>query len=565
MNKEKKPIIYQVFPRIFGNTTTEPQPNGTLAQNGSGKFSAFTPTALQAIKKLSVTHMWYTGVVEHATQTDYALYGIPKDHPAVVKGQAGSPYAIKDYYDVAPDLADDVPNRMAEFEALVRRTHEAGMQVVIDFVPNHVARHYHSDAKPCAANDLGATDRSSLAFDPNNNYYYLPGQAVVLPGEEVAGEASYNEFPARATGNNCFSAHPSVNDWYDTVKLNYGVDYEHEQTPCFSPMPDTWKKMLAILQFWVNKGVDGFRCDMIELVPIEFWAWVIPQIKAIRPCCFIGEAYNPALYHSYIVVGKFDYLYDKVGLYDTLRRVITGHASTHGITHCWQAVEKIQTHLLYFLENHDEQRIASDFFAGSGFAGFPGMVVSATMNTNPVLLYCGQEFGERGMDNEGYSGTDGRTSIFDYWRLRCLQQWRNGNTFDGAGLDADQKRLYEAYCQLFRLVQTEPAIQKGVFFDLMYVNPQLQANGNKLYAYLRHYAKETLLFVVNFEKADRCAEVHIPADAFGFLHLPDNRAAVQTDLLTGQQGIGTLTQAAPVQLQIRAYSYTCLKFSYVID
>ena len=99
-----KMVIYQVFPRWFGNLNTSLINNGTKAENGVGKFSDFTPLALRKIKELGITHVWYTGVIEHATKTDYSTYGIRKDHAAVVKGNAGSPYAIKDYYDIDPAL-----------------------------------------------------------------------------------------------------------------------------------------------------------------------------------------------------------------------------------------------------------------------------------------------------------------------------------------------------------------------------------------------------------------------------------------------------------------------------
>ena len=303
MDNKDKIVIYQVFPRWFGNTNTQLVKNGSLAQNGVGKFSAFTPKALAAIAELGVSHIWYTGVIEHATKTDYTAYGIRKDHTAIVKGQAGSPYAIKDYYDIDPDLADSVPDRMEEFEALVRRTHEAGMKVIIDFVPNHVARQYFSDRKENYVGDLGDHDNVNKAFDPNNNFYYLPGQTLVLHFDDQDDEDfEYSEFPAKVTGNNCFSATPGINDWYETVKLNYGVDYQNGGACHFSPIPDTWSKMLDILLFWAAKGIDGFRCDMAEMVPVEFWNWAIPRVKQQFPVIFIAEVYNPDEYRSTAII-----------------------------------------------------------------------------------------------------------------------------------------------------------------------------------------------------------------------------------------------------------------------
>ena len=566
--EKEKMVIYQVFPRLFGNLNAALVKNGNINDNGVGKFSFFTPKALAQIKELGITHIWYTGIIEHATKTDYTYYHIQKDHSAVVKGNAGSPYAIKDYYDVDPDLADSVPNRMEEFEALVRRTHEAGLKVIIDFVPNHVAREYQSDARLPYVEDLGQRDNVSKAFDPNNNFYYLPGQVLTLSlGAEGDPEYyQYSEFPAKVTGNDCFNAHPSRNDWYETVKLNYGVDYMNGRTKHFNPVPSTWLKMRDILFFWASKGIDGFRCDMAEMVPVEFWNWVIPVIKHDYPVCFIAEVYNPAEYRNYIFTGHFDYLYDKVGLYDTLRNVMCRRQHAADIPRCWQSLGGIQEHMLNFLENHDEQRIASDFFAGNPWPGIPGMVVAALMNTNPVMIYSGQELGEPGMDEEGFSGRDGRTTIFDYWSVRSLRNWINGGTFDGGCLDGDQRLLRDAYRRILNLAKSEPAFVNGAFYDLMYVNgTNPYFNVHHQYAFLRKYEDEVVLVVANFDSAEQKVRVVIPTDAFRALGFQENQAAWETDLITGKKTIGTLTDAWPYQVIIPGYSARIIKFTYSKD
>ena len=565
MEQKNKMVIYQVFPRWFGNLRPSPVMNGSLAENGVGKFSAFTPLALSKIKELGVTHVWYTGVIEHATKTDYTMFGIRKDHSAVVKGKAGSPYAIKDYYDIDPDLADNIQNRMSEFEDLVKRTHEAGMKVIIDFVPNHVARQYFSDAREPFVEDLGQTDNVSKAFDVNNNFYYLPGQTLTLRFDPQREEDfAYSEFPAKVTGNNHFDAYPSQNDWYETVKLNYGVDYMHGGACHFNTIPNTWEKMLEILLFWADKGGEGFRCDMAEMVPVEFWNWVIPQVKKVRDVIFIAEVYNPDEYRNYIYTGHFDYLYDKVGLYDTVRAVMCGQAPASNISHCWQSLEGIQKNMLNFLENHDEQRVASDFFAGDARPGIPGMIVSAAMNTNPVMIYSGQELGERGMDAEGFSGRDGRTTIFDYWSVESLRNWNNNGLFDGAKLTPAERSLREMYAKLLNVVRSEPVIVEGAFYDLMYANSgNPYFNPNRQYAFLRKWKNEVLLVVVNFDRADQCVWVNIPVEAFKALDFEDNKPAELTDLLTGETTISTLTDAYPYQVKLPAYSGKMLKFSFL--
>ena len=561
--KTEKMIIYQVFPRWFGNTNTKPVRNGSLEENGVGKFSDFTPLALSKIKELGTTHIWYTGVIEHATQTDYTAYHIQKDHRAVVKGKAGSPYAIKDYYDIDPDLADHVENRMEEFEALVARTHDAGMKVIIDFVPNHVARQYHSDAQYNFIEELGQNDNTSKAFDPNNNFYYIPGQPLTLPFTNDDEGLGYSEFPAKATGNDRFDAFPNCNDWYETVKLNYGVDYLNGRSKHFDPIPNTWHKMLDILRFWASKQIDGFRCDMAEMVPVEFWEWAIPLVKKDYPVIFIAEVYNPAEYRNYIFNGHFDYLYDKVGLYDTLRAVICGQAPASNIPACWQSLEGIQSHMLNFLENHDEQRLASDFFAKDPSAGISGLMVSALMNTNPMMIYSGQELGERGMDEEGFSGLDGRTTIFDYWSVSTLRNWKNGGKYDGGKLTEKQKQLRQQYAAILNIAKNEPAITQGSFFDLMYTNEKNRFFDNRnQYAFLRKHKNEVILVVANFTHSEQNVWVNIPEDAFKALDIKDNEAAMLKDLLTGTETISTLTTAWPFKVKLEACSGKVLKFTY---
>jgi len=563
MKEKQKMIVYQVLPRLFGNLQASSIKYGNAHENGVGKFSAFTPEALGKIKELGITHVWYTGVIEHATKMDYTQYGIRRDHHAIVKGTAGSPYAIKDYYDIDPDLAENVPDRMKEYEELIERTHAAGMKVIIDFVPNHVSRQYFSDARETFIEDLGQHDDTSKAFSPQNNFYYMPGQSLVLHFGAKREDFEYSEFPAKVTGNNCFNAAPSRNDWYETVKLNYGVDYVFGGSCHFEPIPNTWGKMLEILLFWASKGVDGFRCDMAEMVPVEFWNWVIPKVKEHYPVLFIAEIYKPEEYRNYIYRGHFDYLYDKVGLYDTLRSVMSGHIGADSITHCWQSVEGIQQHMLDFLENHDEQRIASDFFAGDPRIGIPGMIVCALMGTNPVMIYNGQELGERGMDEEGFSGLDGRTTIFDYWSMESVRNWINDWKFDGGKLTQEQKYLRDMYVKILHIAESERVVGEGQFHDLMYANrenpyfnPQCQ------YVFMRKQDNEVLLVVANFDNAEKEIRVRIPENAFTTLGFEDNKAAKVIDLLTGESSVGTLTEAWPYELTIPAYSGKILKFVY---
>ena len=545
-----KIIIYQVFTRLYGNKNTTRKEDGTLAENGCGKLNDFTPTALKKIRTMGVSHIWYTGVIRHATQTDYSAYGIPRQHPAVVKGKAGSPYAITDYYDIDPDLAVDVPNRMAEFEALIDRSHKAGLKVIIDFVPNHVARQYHSICAPEGVKDLGEEDNQQNGFDPQNNFYYCPGQRFTPYLDLYHGEAEpYIEEPAKATGNDCFHNAPGMNDWYETVKLNYGLDYYAGRIGHFNPIPNTWDKMTEILLFWAAKGVDGFRCDMAEMVPAAFWHWATDKVKYRYPdVVFIGEVYNPAEYRNYLGAG-FDYLYDKVGMYDTVRDVMCGRQSAHAITGAWQATDDIRQHMLYFLENHDEQRIASQFFAGDARRGVPGLVVSALLQQNPLMIYFGQEYGERGMDKEGFSGNDGRTTIFDYWSVPSVVRAVKGKS------TADEKKLYDIYNKVMHIAASEKAVSQGQMFDLMYVN----GHYHRQYIFLRKAGAEVLLVVSNFDDSTAAVNVTIPAHAFDFLSIKEKNA-VATDLLTGSQFKITLKRDSEIPLVVDPLSAIVLKF-----
>ena len=540
----EKVIVYQIFTRLFGNRNLSRKENGTIAENGCGKMADFTPQVLKDIQKMGISHVWYTGIIRHATQTDYTKYGIPRQHPAIVKGRAGSPYAITDYYDVDPDLAVDVKQRMKEFEQLVQRTHEAGLKVIIDFVPNHVARQYHSVCKPKKVKDLGETDDCMMGFAPQNNFYYCPGQRFDPYFDLYQGEREpYLEMPAKATGNDHFDNAPGKNDWYETVKLNYGVDYYAGRIGHFDPIPDTWLKMTDILLFWAKKGIDGFRCDMAEMVPAEFWQYATTIVKKkFKHIVFVGEVYNPHEYRHYLASG-FDWLYDKVGMYDTMRSVICGQASASAISHAWQQTDDIRDHMLYFLENHDEQRIASDFFAADAQKGVPAMMASLLMQQNPFMLYAGEEYGERGMDREGFSGNDGRTTIFDYWSVDTLCRAASGQ------LTEQEKALHDIHVKTMHIARQEKTVAEGVFFDLMYVNSHLQ----RQYAFLRRAEGELLLVVANFDGSDVTINVNVPSHAFDFLTMKEKKV-IATDLLTKEKLAMSMKRDGAVRMEVGAYS-----------
>ncbi len=521
-NELTKPVVYQVFTRLFGNTHTTNTPWGTIEQNGVGKFADFNDAALKGIKELGTTHVWYTGVLHHALVGDYTEYGIKQDDPDVVKGRAGSPYAIKDYYDVNPDLAINVARRLDEFSALIERTHSHGMKVVIDIVPNHVARNYHSVAKPKGVKDFGEQDDTSKAYDKNNNFYYVPGQSFQVPASatyQVLGgnnhplaDGFFDETPAKWTGNGARSPKPDMNDWYETVKVNYGVkpdgSYDFPTLPkelenqdyrahfAFwqnKELPNSWYKFRDITLYWLDKGVDGFRYDMAEMVPVEFWSFLNSSIKMQKPDAFLlAEVYNPQMYRAYIHQGKMDYLYDKVGFYDTLKAIMQSKQPANTIFDAQQQVTDIEQHMLHFLENHDEQRIASPDFAGKAVWGKPAMVVSNLISRAPTLLYFGQDVGEDGSENAGF-GSPTRTSIFDYIGVPAHQAWMNNGKFDGANLTIEQVNLRQYYKSIMAL-NDMPAVVGGDMHPLNVVGSEA------VVGFSRSLGNQSIFVVSNFSE-----------------------------------------------------------------
>ncbi|MBP6385911.1 MAG: alpha-amylase family protein [Pseudarcicella sp.] len=559
-----KLIILQMMFHLWGNKNTNNIENGTLKENGVTKFGDISDLALKKLQKFGYTHLYMTGLLEHATKEDFSDIGIPKDNPEVIKGQCGSPFAIKDYYDVNPFFADKPEKRIEEFEQMLQRIHANDLKLIMDFVPNHLARVYKSDMKPNKVVDFGKNDDTSKQFDPNNNFYYL-SEEFTVPIEAVNKEKNaihFQEKPAKVSGNDVFTEKPNINDWYETVKLNYGVDHQNFRQKHFDPTPNTWLKMTDILKYWASKGVDGFRCDMAEMVPYEFWQYAIKEVKKKYPkTIFIAEIYNPKAYHDYIKIGGFDYLYDKVGLYDGLRKLVgqKHDANTSDITAVWQHESgDISQHMLRFLENHDEIRINSKEFSNNNpFAAIPAMVVSATLHAGPVMLYFGQELGETAFDKEGFNQADDRTTMFDFWGVKTHQQWMNNGKFDGAGLNNEQLQLQSFYKNLLGFSQENKAIYKGNFFDLQYAQ---NYQSKKIYSYIRYTKDQKLLFVCNFDQNDE-KEFHlnIPPLAWGMMDMTSqSRFKIKETFSKENQDKNQISVNSENHLQIKIQANTVL-------
>lgn len=552
----QKIFIYQVLPRLLGNTNERNLPNGTIEENGCGKFNDITSTFLNQLKKSGYSHIWLIGILAHASTTDYTKYGIPPEFPEIIKGKAGSPYAVRDYYDVDPDLAVSVKDRMNEFDAAVSRIHKAGLKLIVDFIPNHLARNYQSINRPRGVKDFGANDDKTVAFSPQNNFYYLPGEELQIRFPVKISGATYREIPAKATGNDCFSSTPSQFDWYETVKLNYGVDFQNGGAKHFAEIPDTWKKMRDILLFWAKRNVNGFRCDMAEMVPVEFWRWAIPQVKEKYPeVIFVAEIYNPHLYRDFLADNVFDYLYDKVGLYDVVRDVACGYRPASDITFALNNVGDIQHKMLNFLENHDEQRIACDYFLKNGAKAQAAMIVSACVNVNPVMVYFGQELGEPGMDEEGFSGKNGRTTIFDYWSVDTLRRWNNNGKWNDELLTDDEKNLQKFYAKLLTLCNKERVLREGLFYDLMPANyDNARFDSSRQFAFLRGDKSDLILVVVNFANEEADVSVEIPEHAFEFFGKSLSKTFTAFPLLSDKKTKINFSADRPISVKLPANS-----------
>ena len=557
-----KPVVYQVFTRLFGNTKQTNKPWGTIEENGVGKFNDFTDEALLGIKELGVSHIWYTGVPHHAVINDYAEIGVTADDPDVVKGRAGSPYAVKDYYNVNPDLAVNPANRLAEFEALIERTHRHGMKVIIDIVPNHVARNYASLSKPEGVVDFGQNDDTSVEYKRDNSFYYVVGQDFKVPEPEngylpLGGEThpladgKFHESPAKWTGNGSRLAQPKFGDWYETVKVNYGVrpdgSYDFERLPeayrnkdfnahaqfwSGKDVPASWKKFEHIVHYWLDMGVDGFRYDMAEMVPVEFWSYLNSSIKTKNPQAFIlAEVYNPDLYRDYLQLGKMDYLYDKVEFYDSLKLVMQDKGSTTDLEQIQQGMEDIEQHMLHFLENHDEQRIASPDFAGDAELGKPALVISALISRSPTMLYFGQDVGEDGSEAPGFGGPT-RTSIFDYMGVPAHQRWMNQGKFDGGQLSDKERQLRDFYTRVMNISAHHPAM-RGNYASLHSHNLAADtAYNDRLFSFVRWQGNERLLVVMNFDSEQSFDfKLSIPAPVLKSMQLKEGQGL--TDLIYG--------------------------------
>jgi glycosidase len=565
----QKKVIYQLVVRLFGNTHEARVQDGTLEQNGVGRFADVNEAAIAEIKALGCTDVWLTGVLRQATMTDYSSIGLPPDDPDVVKGRAGSFFAVRDYFDVCPDYAVDPADRMAEFEALVARLHAAGLRVLIDLVPNHVARGYGSVVRPEL--DFGAHDDPSVFFSPQNDFFYLPGgepltlcrpsgwrpTGVAFDGRFAREDGGPGRTP-RVTGNNVRSARPSATDWYETVKLNYGFNFAEPSASSYHPPPSTWKKVDAILAYWQDKGVDGFRVDFAHWVPPEAWSTILTAAKARRPeTWFVAEAYEDL---ERLLEAGFDAVYFDE-LTDALKGLYIGASTLESVDVLLRSIDDpVRGRYLTYLENHDERRIASPIVRdrgpdatglGSTQAGRQLLPLLYLYSNGPVLLLNGQEVGEPGAGAEGFGGDDGRTTIFDYWSMPAFVGWVSGHAYDGAGLTAPQRALRAYHGDLLRLLQA-PEVRGNRIWGLRYLNdPRVHPGANAAIFPFARFARgggSLLVVVANFAVGTPSSgAIRLPADLLDAAGLPSGDVSISLvfdDGGTVSQSLGAYERAS---------------------
>ena len=551
VDQATRPHIYQLMVRHFGNTNETRKTDGTMAENGCGKFDDINDAALKSIKGLGITHIWLTGVLEQASSTAYP--DRPADTPILVKGKAGSPYAIRDYFDVCPDYATDPTKRLDEFRALLKRIEKNELKAIIDFVPNHVARSYSSDIRPALS--FGKDDDTDHFFNINNNFFYLGdlhpggGAPLKLPTKDGSEPYAPEKDHGKVTGNNVISWSPSINDWFETIKLNYGHDFtvgpprddlhplpKADAAP--DKTPDTWQKMDAILAYWQELGVDGFRVDMAHMVPMAYWAWQTRRCKTRdKKVFFMAEAYDndPSKLTEgnvleELLASGFDAVYDDP-TYDTIKHTVEGQKWANEIDGAANAFSPLFHKSLRYAENHDEVRLASKGnWTGAGMEiGKPVSAIIYGLGRGPIMLYSGQEVGEPAEGAEGFSGDDGRSSIFDYWSLPSMTSWVKGHQYDASKLSAEQKKLRSFYASLLKTC-AEPAFTRGEFYGLNHANRgnekygrsgDEQASGHWLYCFLRRdqTTGQAFLVVTNLRSNKELNDVHIqiPENAIDWL------------------------------------------------
>ena len=596
--------IYQMFPRLFGNTNTNRVPNGTYEQNGCGKFADLNDEVLSSLKKLGFDAIWVTGVLRQATTRDYSSIGLPPDDPDLLKGIAGSPYAIRDYYDVCPDYALDPAKRVEEFKSLLTRAKQHDLKIFMDFIPNHVARSYASVIHP--ERDFGREDRGTEFFSADDFYNLKPDshgpplrlatfdprkKEPLTPTTKVIWDDQQNRFPGlkekidglfpgeakrgRVTGDNQNTWTPNQDCWYETIKFNYGYNFTEgakgrRRHPTVAqpdfPVPNLWKKMDAVIAYWQEMGVDGFRCDVAHIVPSEFWHWALARARERNPKTFFyAECYegdvrlevpdaNPELAPfrsnpTSLLEAGFDAVYGH-DAYKRLMEIYQDKAWANDLDSAGRA-GFVGDNSVRYAENHDEVRVASPqvspkHWGGHGpLVGRPVSGILFGLSRGPVMVYYGQEVGEPAdVGAAGFELDKGRTTFFDYWSVPTLIQWMNHGKYDGGALPELNQNLRAFYGRLLNSL-THPALAQGNFIPLNPANREnafyhvadgKRENGRWLYSFLRYdpVSQRTLLVAANLHPKSAASGVKLKfsEEATRLLHLTPELTLEGSDLLS---------------------------------
>jgi glycosidase len=335
-------------------------------------------------------------------------------HPLGVekrKGTLGSPYSVQDYYGINPEFGT-----LDDFKSLVAAAHKNGMKIVIDLVANHTAW----DSKMA------------------------------------------KEHPEWFTKDSAGNFIPPVADWSDVIDLNYGNK-------------DLRRYMIEMLKYWVRDiGIDGYRCDVSEMVPVDFWDEARAALDSIKPVFMLSEGMY-AEHH----LKAFDMTYGW-NSYHTMADIFAGKKPAFEMDSVLirESLSYPKKSLrLRFSSNHDEN--AWDMPDIQKFGDDGAKMAAVLTNTFPgvPLLYNGQEVGSRE-----------KLGLFEKHEV----DWTKG------------KEWTDFYTTLYAIRKNNSALALG---DYQFVKNNLP---EKIYSFIRTDGRNTVLVAVNFSDKQQTATLTLP-------------------------------------------------------
>ena len=358
------------------------------------------------------------------------------------KGRLGSPYSVQDYYGINPEFGT-----LDDFKSLVNSVHQQGMKIIIDLVANHTSWD------------------SKLLFEHPEWFKTNKEGAIVSPNA----------------------------DWTDVAQLDY---HQHELR----------KYMINMMEYWVREvGIDGYRCDVADLVPIDFWDTARQELDKIKPVMMLAEGKNPEDH-----LKAFDLTYSW-NLYDVLKNVVDGTTSIKVLN------EKLESESLKYPKNSLRMRFDSnhdknvqDGPAVRRYTIAGAMATVSLMFTYPgiPLIYNGDEVGNAK-----------RLNLMDKVDI----DWSKGNEF---------RRLY---ARLAQMRSEHSALREGDYRRVWC------SDSTRVYAFERSSEDDEVYVVINFSKERKHVEIE-----------------TTNDLLDVFAGKKVLSEKRRVALSLPSYGYSIL-------